>query len=105
MSPPFSIVSDVVRYRAPKAKLMMLPKTDTGDFIRNCIKTFAPTHLISLERPGKAANGHYHSMRGEVLDDMITDSALFLSEAKNPEPPPSPSATAATRWAWAPTAT
>lgn len=61
---------------------MMLPKTDTGDFIRNCIKTFAPTHLISLERPGKAANGHYHSMRGEVLDDMITDSALFLSEAK-----------------------
>ena len=68
--------------RAPKAKLMMLPKTDTDDFIRNCIKTFAPTHLISLERPGKAANGHYHSMRGEVLDDMITDSALFLSEAK-----------------------
>ena len=80
--PAFSIVSDVVCYRAPKAKLMMLPKTDTGDFIRNCIKTFAPTHLISLERPGKAANGHYHSMRGEVLDDMITDSALFLSEAK-----------------------
>ena len=80
--PAFSIVSDVVCYRAPKAKLMMLPKTDTGDFIRNCIKTFAPTHPISLERPGKAANGHYHSMRGEVLDDMITDSALFLSEAK-----------------------
>ena len=80
--PAFSIVSDVVCYRAPKAKLMMLPKTDTDDFIRNCIKTFAPTHLISLERPGKAANGHYHSMRGEVLDDMITDSALFLSEAK-----------------------
>ena len=61
---------------------MMLPKTDTEDFIRSCIKNFSPTHFISLERPGKAANGHYHSMRGEVLDDMITDSALFLSEAK-----------------------
>ena len=80
--PAFSIVSDVVCYRAPKAKLMMLPKTDTEDFIRSCIKNFSPTHFISLERPGKAANGHYHSMRGEVLDDMITDSALFLSEAK-----------------------
>ena len=45
--PAFSIVSDVVCYRAPKAKLIMLPKTDTDDFIRNCIKTFAPTHLIS----------------------------------------------------------
>ena len=80
--PAFSIVSDVVCYRAPKAKLMMLPKTDTEDFIRSCIKNFSPTHFISLERPGKAANGHYHSMRGEVLDDMITDSALVLSEAK-----------------------
>ena len=80
--PAFSIASDVVCYRAPKAKLMMLPKTDTDDFIRSCIKTFEPTHFISLERPGKAANGHYHSMRGEILDDMITDSSLFLSEAK-----------------------
>lgn len=80
--PAFSIVSDVICSRAPKAKLMMLPKTDTDEFIKSCIKTFAPTHFISLERPGKAANGHYHSMRGEVLDDMITDSALFLSEAK-----------------------
>ena len=33
--PAFSIVSDVVCYRAPKAKLMMLPKTDTEDFIRS----------------------------------------------------------------------
>ena len=80
--PAFSIVSDVVCYRAPKAKLMMLPKTDTEDFIRSCIKNFSPTHFISLERPGKAANGHYHSMRGEQLDDMITDSALFLSAAR-----------------------
>lgn len=80
--PAFSIVSDVVCFRAPKAKLMMLPKTDTDEFIKSCIEAFAPTHFISLERPGKAADGHYHSMRGEVLDDMITDSALFLSEAK-----------------------
>ena len=80
--PAFSIVSDVVCYRAPKARLMMLPKTDTDDFIRSCIKTFAPTHFISLERPGKATNGHYHSMRGAVIDDMITDSDIFLSEAK-----------------------
>lgn len=80
--PAFSIMSDVIGCRAPKAKLMMLPEADTDDFIRSCIKNFAPTHFISLERPGKADNGHYHSMRGEVLDDMITDSSLFLSEAK-----------------------
>ena len=50
--------------------------------IRTFIRDAKPTHLISLERPGKAENGHYHSMRGEQLDDMITDSALFLSAAR-----------------------
>ena len=53
--PAFSIVSDVICCRAPKAKLLMLPKTDTAEFIRSCIKTFEPTHFNFLwnapERP------------------------------------------------------
>ena len=71
-----------LRFRAPQATLIRLPEQNTDNFIRTFIRDAKPTHLISLERPGKAENGHYHSMRGEVLDDMITDSALFLSEAK-----------------------
>jgi hypothetical protein len=68
-------------FRAPKAGLLILPETGTDAFIRSCIRDFSPTHFISLERPGKAADGHYHNMRGEIIDDMVTDSALFLSEA------------------------
>ena len=60
----------------------MIPEDASGDFIRDCIRSFRPTHFISLERPGKALDGHYHNMRGETIDDMITDSALFLSEAR-----------------------
>ena len=71
-----------LRFRAPQATLIRLPEQNTDNFIRTFIRDAKPTHLISLERPGKAENGHYHSMRGEVLDDMITDSALFLSEAR-----------------------
>ena len=67
---------------APKAALSMIPEDASGDFIRDCIRSFRPTHFISLERPGKALDGHYHNMRGETIDDMITDSALFLSEAR-----------------------
>lgn len=80
--PSFDLLSEALFYRAPKARLMMLPETDTDEFIKSCIKNFCPTHFISLERPGKSCDGHCHNMRGEIIDDMITDSALFLSEAK-----------------------
>ncbi len=78
----FHLLEEALRYRAPKAKLALLPEASTETFIQSTIRTFAPTHFFSLERPGKAANGHYHNMRGEFIDDMITDSALFLTEAK-----------------------
>ena len=29
------------------------------------------THLVSVERPGRAADGHYYSARGTVLDDCV----------------------------------
>ncbi len=78
----YQLLKEALRYRAPKAELRLLPEENTDLFVINTIQEFAPTHFISLERPGKAANGHYHNMRGEAIDDMITDSSLFLSEAK-----------------------
>ena len=78
----FRLLEAALQYRAPKAKIALLPDEDTEDFIKICIREFQPTHFVSLERPGKATDGHYHKMRGEYIDDMITDSALFLSEAK-----------------------
>lgn len=78
----YHLLEAALAYRAPKAKLALLPEENTELFIKNCIAEFAPTHFISLERPGKANDGHYHNMRGESIDDMITDSDLFLSESK-----------------------
>ena len=78
----YRLLEEALAYRAPKAKLALLPEENTEQFIKSCIADFAPTHFISLERPGKANDGHYHNMRGESIDDMITDSELFLSESK-----------------------
>ena len=78
----YGLLKAALDYRAPKAKLELLPEKETDAFIRACVHTFKPTHFISLERPGKASNGHYHNMRGEFIDDMITDSSLLLTEAK-----------------------
>ena len=62
----FHLLEEALRYRAPKAELALLPEENTAAFIQNCVRTFEPTHFISLERPGKAADGHYHNMRGEL---------------------------------------
>ena len=83
-----------LRFRAPQATLIRLPEQNTDNFIRTFIRDAKPTHLISLERPGKAENGHYHSMRGEQLDDM----------PKKLVPRSFPSEMAATRWEWGPSA-
>ena len=81
----YPLLEAALQYRDPKAMLIRLPEKQPEAFIRSFVRDSAPTHLISLERPGKAADGHYHNMRGEIIDDMISDSALFLSEARNAE--------------------
>lgn len=78
----YDLLEAALNFRAPKAKLSLIPEENTEAFEINCIKAFRPTHFISLERPGKARNGHFHNMRGEIIDDMITDSSLLLHEAK-----------------------
>ncbi len=44
---------------------------------------FKPTHVVALERPGSAPDGHRYSMRGEVLDDIAPGAdRLFGPDAE-----------------------
>lgn len=40
--------------------------------------TFNPTHVVAIERPGSAADGHRYSMRGEILDDVAPAADRLL---------------------------
>ena len=80
--PSYGLMEAALRFRAPKAMLILLPELNPRMFIRHFVADARPTHFISLERPGKARDGHYYNMRGQIIDDMITDSDLFLSIAK-----------------------
>ena len=42
------------------------------------LSTFSPTHVIAIERPGSAADGHRYSMRGEILDDVAPAADRLL---------------------------
>lgn len=45
------------------------------DALRN---EFELTHVVAIERPGRAADGHRYSMRGETLDDIAPAADRLL---------------------------
>lgn len=81
-SPSYGLLQAALQVRAPHAALFQLPDSDPAGFIRQLFSDFRPSHLITLERPGKAEDGHYYNMRGQIIDDMITDSDSFFPIAR-----------------------
>jgi hypothetical protein len=52
---------------------------DADAVIDALLASFAPTHVVAIERPGNAADGHRYSMRGEMLDDLVVSAdRLFM---------------------------
>ena len=39
--------------------------------IHDLLRSFLPTQVVAIERPGSAIDGHCYSMRGEMLDDLV----------------------------------
>jgi hypothetical protein len=64
-----------------KAKVINVPYENTALFCRDLFEDFAPDHFLSIERPGKAANGSFHSMRGEDLSDIIPSTDVLMLTA------------------------
>jgi hypothetical protein len=49
--------------------------------MRALVAEFSPTHVVAIERPGAAPDGHCYSMRGEVLDDILPRTDWLLDPA------------------------
>ena len=74
-----------MKARGCRAVPEMLPEEEEArhSFLEELFRSYGPTHLITLERPGKGTDGHFHSMRGKVLDDIVTDSQEILAVARS----------------------
>ncbi len=59
--------------------LIDLPQENADRAIDDLLGEFAPTHVLAIERPGNAADGHRYSMRGEMLDDLIPGADRLLA--------------------------
>jgi hypothetical protein len=52
---------------------------DADAAIDSLLASFAPTHVVAIERPGNALDGHRYSMRKEVLDDLVASADRLLA--------------------------
>lgn len=46
---------------------------------RTLLESLKPTHVIAIERPGRAKDGQFYNMRGEELTELIPDTDPLLS--------------------------
>lgn len=77
----FAQVRAAVDCRAPGARAVLLKKGEPL-CAKRLIEDFKPTHILPIERPGKAADGHCHSMRGAVIDDLLADTDHLYAFAR-----------------------
>lgn len=75
----YNLLEEGKKIKGVKAKVVIVPYNNANEFAKELYKEFKPDHFLSIERPGKAANGKFHSMRGEDLSDIVPDTdALML---------------------------
>ena len=70
----FPQLQAALKARGCTAEAEMIPEDGRGLFTEELFSGFKPTHLFTLERPGKARDGHFYNMRGGMIDAMITDT-------------------------------
>src|SRR5262249_15178206 len=64
------------------------------------VRDLRPTHVVAVERPGRAADGGYYNARGRPVADLTRRSTPCCAGARA-SPLPSGSEPAATRSGWA----
>ncbi|MGI5838229.1 MAG: DUF4392 domain-containing protein [bacterium] len=63
------------------AELIAVPVAAGDDYYHNLLAKYRPTHLVAVERPGRAADGKYYNMRGEDITSHTArlDSLICFS--------------------------
>lgn len=72
------LVQAACALHAPMARAVRVPMEGAEAFCDDLLARIRPTHVIAIERPGKHG-GHYHNMRGHVLDAYVADTDRLFS--------------------------
>lgn len=78
----YGLVSAALKAGAPNARAVCIPMEGAEAFARQLFDEEKPQVVISLERPGQAADGHCHNMRGRIIDAAAADADALFALAK-----------------------
>ena len=76
------VVNAAVTRRGCKCRPLMLPRYEADEFVAAQLDAIHPSHVLTIERPGKARDGHYHNMRGGIIDAMFVDASSIIEAAR-----------------------
>ncbi len=76
------ILSACAEHMGIEAERVILPHQGTGEFCSRLLDSFKPSHIVSIERPGKAKDGRFYTMKGTDLTHLIPDSDSLFESAK-----------------------
>ena len=78
----FPQLKAALKARGARSEAVMIPDNTAPEFFKDLFRGLSPTHLITLERPGKARDGHFYNMRGIQIDALLTDTDSIIQEAR-----------------------
>lgn len=65
-----------------KGEIIEVPYKDTEVFLTRLLNQYQPTHILSIERPGRSKNGCFYSMNGIDMTDIVPDTDIMFTLAK-----------------------
>ncbi|SHK07260.1 DUF4392 domain-containing protein [Paramaledivibacter caminithermalis] len=60
----------------------IIPCEEAEEFCNNLLQKYKPSHIVAIERPGRAKDGRCYSMRGEDLSDIVPNTDILFERAK-----------------------
>ena len=65
----------------PGVDVRAIPTENGAAACRKLLEELRPSHIIALERPGMAADGHYYNFRGKTIDHLLGDTHTLFVES------------------------
>jgi len=59
----------------------IVPNLGGEAFFQRLLENYRPTHVVAVERPGRASDGRCYSMRGEDISDIVPNTDLLFEAA------------------------
>lgn len=74
------VVSAACQDAVPDTPVHAIPMEHGADACHRLLEELHPSHIIALERPGMAADGHYYNFRGKRIDHLLGDTHTLFTD-------------------------